>query len=529
MGRAAHSETSTHLAEFTLNLNRQLNADNRIDLLGGYTYQNFSRMSMMSHAEGFISDAFRTNNLGAGDREKYDVGSGQARNQLVSYLGRANYSLLDRYLLTLSFRADGSSRFGADSKFGYFPSVALAWRALDEPFLATQNLFSDLKVRVSYGMTGNQDIGNYNSLVLLGTQGEAYLGNTARIGIAPTQVANPDLRWETTKQFNAGIDFGFLDNRITGSADFFTKDTDDLLLNLPIPSTSGFTRMLQNVGSVHNRGFELQLSTLNTTGPLEWTTSFNASTVHNEVTDLAGLPQILTGSLAFAQELTVLREGLPMNSYYGYIVDGIFQLSDDIASSPQPGARPGELRFRDVNGDGKITADDRTVLGNPFPDLSLGMNNALEYGPFQLNAFIQGAFGVQLLDMARIESENPISFRRNRYADLYRDRWTPQNPTNNTSSGVVPRVAYGGPVNSRAVHDASYLRLKNVQLSYRLPQGRFGARSAMLYLSGQNLLTLTDYPGFDPEASAHGDSNVVVDANTYPVARVVTAGVRVGL
>jgi TonB-dependent starch-binding outer membrane protein SusC len=519
----------SYLGEFTLSFNRDIGTDHRIDVVGGTTYQDFSVLSLTARSTNFVSDAFGTNNLGAGDPVSFNPGTFRSRNQLLSYLGRVNYGFLDRYLLTATFRADGSSRFGANNRFGYFPSVGLAWRAVDEPFLRDQNLFSDLKFRVSYGVTGNQEIGNYRSLVLLGDGGRAAFNENLRQGIAPIQIANPNLKWETTRQFNAGIDFGFVANRVTGSADFFNKQTSDLLLNLPVPATTGFQTMLQNVGGVENRGFELQLNTHNLQGRVDWTTSFNIATVRNQVTELHNnVPFILMGNAGFTQDFTIIRPGDPLNSYYGYFVDGIWQTGDDIANSPQPGSRPGELRFLDVNGDGRITAADRAILGSPHPDFTFGLGNAISFGRFDLNAFLLGGMGGQMIDLNQIESENPLSFRRNRYRTEYTDRWTPSNPSNTTPSGIAPAVAYGGRVNSRAVKDASYVRVSNVELTFRMPTALTGMRSSSVYVSGQNLMTFTDYPGFDPATNAYGDSNVIGDFNTYPLARTITAGVRLG-
>ena len=522
---------SSFLAEFTLDYTRELGRLHRINLLGGYTYQHFSRSFVVSEANNFVSDVFLTNNLNAGDRETYGVGSNKARNQLLSYLARANYNLAGRYLLTASIRADGSSRFGEDNKFGYFPSAAFAWRLVEEDWIRNLDVFNDLKLRLSYGVTGNQEIGNYNSLVLLGPRGQAFFNETPQIGIAPFQVANPDLRWETTRQFDVGLDFAFFDGRVSGSADYFVKNTSDLLLFLPIPQTNGFNSVLKNVGSVRNSGFELALETFNVTGgDFEWTSAFNLSTIRNEVTDLAGLPFILQGGAGFVSNVSILREGDPVNAYFGYIVDGIFQLDDDIASSPQPEARPGELKFRDVDGDGQITTEDRTILGSPFPDFTFGLSNAFTYKRLSLNLFVQGVIGNELINLNLIESENPISFRRNRLSESYTDRWTPENPTNEHPSGIPPQTSYGSVNNSRAVEDASFVRLRNVEFRYDVPT-RFASalRSASVYVSAQNLLTLTGYSGFDPEVSAFGSSNVRIDYNAYPLARTFTAGVRLGL
>jgi TonB-dependent starch-binding outer membrane protein SusC len=254
------------------------------------------------------------------------------------------------------------------------------------------------------------------------------------------------------------------------------------------------------------------------------------STVKNEVTGIGGLPFILGGSAGFISDFTIIRKGDPLNSYFGYVVDGVFQTGDDIASSAQPLARPGEYKYKDVNNDGKINTSDRTVLGSPFPDYTFGFNNDLRYGPFTLAFFFQGVQGNTLFNMNRTESENPISFRRNRLEIAYTDRWTPENPTNANSSSVPVAVSYASNVNNRAVEDASYIRLKTVQLGVNLPiPERWKLRKAQLYVTGQNLFTITDYTGYDPEVSAFGTSNVRADFNAYPLTRTFTIGATIGL
>ncbi len=521
-------ERTNYVVEATLNYANTFGRDHSLDAVTGYTYQVFDGRGMWARTSDFATDNFLANNLSAGNRDENEVNSSKFKHQLLSYLGRINYSYRGKYLVTTSFRVDGSSRFGEDNRYGYFPSVALGWRLSDEPFLAGMDALSDLKLRASYGVTGNQDIGNYNSLVLLGTVGDAVFDGSRFVGIAPIQLGNSDLKWETTSQFNAGLDFGLFDDRITGSVDYFVKKTSDLLLQLPIPRTSGFSTSLQNVGKTRNSGFEFVMNSRNLVGALEWSTTFNLATLQNEVVDLGELPFILQGGLRFLSDLTILREGDAINAYFGYKTDGIFQTQDEIDGSAQPQARPGDIKFSDVNGDGVIDSEDRTILGDPFPNLEIGLNNNVSYKGFDLDVFVEGSFGHQLLNFSRIDSETPIEFFRNRQRYVL-DRWTADNRTNENPS--FANIDVSRAVNDRVIEDASYVRLKNVTLSYRVPgyANRIGLRSASVYLSAQNLVTFTSYRGYDPDVSSLGDSNIRVDYNAYPLARIYTLGIRLGI
>ena len=522
-------ERNNYLVEATLNYDRAIRENHSLNAVAGYTYQAFYARGVFAGAADFATDNFSTDNLSAGNREKYAVGTSQFRHQLLSYLGRINYSAYGKYLLTTSFRIDGSSRFGEHNRYGYFPSLALGWRLSNEPFLADQSIISDLKLRASYGITGNQAIGNYNSLVLLGTVGDAVFDGQRFVGIAPIQLGNPNLKWETTAQLNVGVDFGFFDDRVTGSMDYFVKNTSDLLLSLPIPRTTGFSTSLQNVGEIRNRGFEFVVGTRNFVGDFNWTSTFSLATLENKVVSLGELPFILQGGLRFLSDLTILKEGEPMNSYFGYKTDGVFQSQAEIDGSAQPGAQPGDIRFVDVNGDGTINPDDRTILGDPYPDVEIGFNNNLRYKGFGLDVFVEGSFGHQLLNFTRIDSETPIEFLRNRQTYVL-DRWTPENPTSENPSFV--RMDVSRAVNDRVIEDASFLRLKSVTLRYQLPGAsvrRIGVNAASLYISAQNLLTLTDYTGYDPDVSSLGDSNIRLDYNAYPLARTYTLGIKLTL
>ncbi|OJY96919.1 MAG: hypothetical protein BGP13_24875 [Sphingobacteriales bacterium 40-81] len=502
-------------------------SNHSLEVLGGYTWQNFDWNTLNSSAQNFTTDAFGTDNMAAGSSSTFTINTYKSRNQLQSLLGRINYTFNDKYLLTANFRADGSSRFGADNKYGYFPSLALGWHVNRENFFRNVRTISTLKLRASYGSTGNQEIGNYRSLVLLGTQGQAVFGNAAEVGISTTQLANPNLKWETTNQFDAGVDFGLLDDRITGSIDYFNKNTKDLLLELPVPTTTGFATTLTNIGSMNNRGFEFTVNTVNLRGKFNWTTSANLSVVRNKVTGIGGLPDILQGSAGFFNSFSILKVGQPLNSFYGYEVVGVLQKDEQY--TPQPLSAPGDLKFLDANDDKTISASDRKILGSPFPDFTYGINNSLGYGRFNLSFFWQGVKGGKILNLNISESENPISFRRNRLSRSYTDRWTETNPTNENPSGLSPAFAYvdaSGTINSRAVQSASFLRLKNISLSYDIPANRV-FQSAQVYFVAQNLVTFSNYFGFDPEVTAFGTSNVRVDYNAYPLSKIYTLGLNV--
>jgi TonB-dependent starch-binding outer membrane protein SusC len=521
------NNSSNYVFEVTLNYIENFAGVHDVNLLAGVTYEEFTNDGLSGISRGFATDAFLTNSLQAGNAADNNASSFRNKNQLLSYLSRVNYSYDNKYLLTASFRIDGSSRFGTGNQYGYFPSFSFGWNLGQEDFLSSLDIFSDLRLRAGFGVTGNQAIGNYNSLLLYGLAGNAVLGGALQTAIAPAQIPNPNLRWERTEQYNFGLDVEFLGGRFRGAIDYFIQNTDDLLLNLPIPITSGFNSSLQNIGSVKNTGFEFELTTHNVIGAnFNWTTSANFSHVRNEVTDIGGLPEIIQGGIGFAQQFSIIREGEPMNSYFGYIVDGVFQEGDDIANSNQPQAQPGELIYRDVNGDGQITSADRTIIGSPFPDFTFGIDNSFSYKNFDLNISIYGSYGNDVLNINVIEAENPIDFRRNRLAEPLLNRWTPDNPTNDHPSFVPPNVSYGGNVTTRAVQDASFIRLRNLMLRYNLPPTGL-LRSASVYIAGTNLLTITGYDGFSPDVSSLGGGNIVVDNNAYPLARTITMGFNI--
>lgn len=512
-------ERSSYLAEFTTNYNKQINDNHRIDLLGGITYQKFETFLFNGNIAGFPTDQLQTNNLRLGDTNTDNLFSNKEENTLLSYLGRINYSLFNKILFTASIRADGSSRFGLNNKYGYFPSFALGYKLSEEPFIP--EVFEELKLRASWGQTGNQEIGNYASQLTFGTGGVVVFDETVLGSTQPLRIANPDLKWETTTQFNIGVDASMLNGRISATLDYFSKNTTDLLFNLPLPVSSGYASVLTNIGEVANKGFEVLVNSTNISrNGFRWSTSLNFSAISNKVLDLGRVTQIVTGNLQAVGNTAIIRVGQPLASYYGYEITGMQQSSD---------GKPGFPAVKDQNGDGAITPDDQTIIGNPFPDFTYGISNELSYKNWGLSFFFQGMKGGDLLNINVVESMYPSNFRRNRLS-MMQDRWTPANPDAVWPSGTDPNAYPGGAngkVNTLTVLDATYLRLKNVQLSYNVPVARSSVFSALrLYATGQNLLTFTDYVGFDPEANSFGRSNVKVDYSSYPLARTFIFGLN---
>nr|WP_321357154.1 TonB-dependent receptor [uncultured Draconibacterium sp.] len=519
----ASLDRSNVLAEYTMNYSKEINENQSLNVLAGVTYQDFIQKMFSAGTNNFPSDDVMTNNLGLGDPANRDISSNKQGYTLLSYLGRANYSIYN-FLLTGSIRADGSSRFGENTKWGYFPSFALGWKLMEEDFVP--DVFSELKLRASWGQTGNQSIGNYQSLSTYSSGGTAILGGSAYVGTVPARIANPDLKWETTAQTNIGIDYGFIKGRITGSIDYFVKKTSDMLLNLPLPQSSGFSSVYRNTGSMKNSGFEFMINSRNVVkNNFTWNTTFNLSTLKNEVTDLGSLDLINTGNVQAVGNTAIIKTGIPINSYYGYKITGIFQEGDDF--SVQPDAQPGYPKFEDYNNDGTISTGDLQVLGDPFPDVTFGLRNSFTYKNFMFDFFFQGQFGADLLNINAIESMYPANFRRNRITEQVEDRWTPQNTDAKWPSGANTSAYDAGKVSNLVIEDASYIRLKSVQLSYDIPVKIAGISSARVYVQGQNLFTITDYSGYDPEANAFGQSSVKLDYNAYPLSRTWMLGVNV--
>ncbi|MEZ0608889.1 SusC/RagA family TonB-linked outer membrane protein [Fibrella sp. WM1] len=531
-GSIFNGQAITWLNENLLTYNRTINTVHSVGALVGFTQQANRSESSTAAARSFVNDNLSSGNLGSA-AVPLSPSSGIGTWGLQSYLARVNYGYKDKYLLTASIRADGSSRFGANKRYGYFPSAALAWRVSEEAFLKNARALSDLKLRATYGSTGNQDgIGNYPAYSLLGTQNYVF-GNAVATGIGPAQIANPDLGWETTTQADLGIDLGLFNNRITITADAYWKQTKNLLLSVTIPSTSGYSSAIKNLGRVENKGFELGISSRNVDKAFKWNTDLNLAMNRNKVLDIGGAPQIFAGQVAnIGQNLNsgIIRVGEPLGSFFGYVTDGLYQTPDELTALADPQARkPGDRKYADLNGDKKIDDNDRTIIGRAQPKLVGGLNNTFSYKGLELTVFFQGVYGNSILNANRFELEY-LNATTNQTRDIL-NRWTPTNT--NTD---VPRASTTRPANrisTRQIEDGSYLRLKNIQLAYNLPSAALRAlsiQSLRVYVAAQNYLTFTNYSGYDPEVNRFGQDgrSQGFDYASYPAAKTILFGLNVG-
>jgi len=533
--RWVNSNTLTYENEF---LDRH-----KLKVMAGFTLERQTGESLKGAASGFITDAFKYNNLNAGSIPN-NPSSGSGAHSLVSYLGRVNYSFDDRYLFTLTGRIDGSSRFGAGNRYGFFPSGAFAWRVDNEPFMQNQDVFSMLKLRLSYGITGNQEIDNFASLARLGNS-QVTFGDRIAVGINPSSLGNENLQWEKTRQYNAGLDVGVFNGRIVLTADAYYKKTTDLLLLRRVPRYTGYSQYLDNVGSTENKGLELALDTRNlSTENFSWTSSLNFSVNRNNVLKLSDGEPLLVGTpISFAgdQNFRILQEGGSLGAFYGYKYEGVYRDQQEIENSAvaADGTQPGDPYLADLSGpkgkpDGKIDGNDRVVMGNAYPDFTFGFTNKFYYKGFDLSIFIQGSYGNDLLNMNTLRLESLRGYT-NQTTDVL-NRWTPENRDTNIPRAARQRTSAGQiamrSISSRLIEDGSYIRLQNLALGYTLPVEwveSIGARNLRLYVSGQNLITLTNYSGYDPEVSTYGNlGNVGADYGTYPKARTFLIGLKLG-
>ena len=534
------SQSIGWLNENTLNYTRQLTPRHSLNALLGYTIQGLTDENVTARANTFPNDFALYNNLAAGS-SLVAPSTGANDWRLISYIGRINYGFDDRFLFTFTARRDGSSRFGPNNKFGIFPSGAFAWKLANEKFLRAafgkdQRILSDTKLRLSYGLSGNQEIGNYQYLANI-SNAPYVVGGTLNSGATTGGIANPDLRWEKNAQFDAGLDVGLFGNRIQLTADYYIKTTSDLLFNVSVPTSSGFGMTLKNIGSVENRGLELALNTINVNGNgFRWTSDFNITFNKNKILTLDGRQEFTTGTdaLIFATSINpiLLRVGSPLGNFYGRVTDGIFQNQAEVDASAQKTAKPGDLRFKDLNGDGVINDLDRDIIGNANPKLFGGFNNTFSFKGLELNIFLQGVSGNSILNYGTFDLVN-LTGGNNQSARVL-DRWTPTNP-----STTIPRAnAAGGSriLSNFQVEDGTYLRVKNISLGYTLSNtgpaknllNRLALSSAKVYVTAQNFFTFTRYTGYDPEVNRYGSSSLSqgLDYGAYPAAKTLLVGLN---
>ncbi|MDR1160741.1 MAG: TonB-dependent receptor [Tannerellaceae bacterium] len=529
VGSNQNGEKSNYIIEGTANYNKTIR-NHSFGAMFGLSYQRFSNSTMNMRSASFPDESLGADNLAAGAQTTYQMSNAATGHRLASYIGRVNYSLNDRYLLTATFRADGSSRFGQNNRFGYFPSAAVAWKLSNEAFMEDLREVTSMKLRASWGRTGNQDIGNYPSLSTYSSGNATVWGGAKVNGIQPSKMPNADLKWETTDQLNIGLDFGFFNNRITGGIDYFQKRTTDMLLELPVDQTTGYSSKLSNIGRIDNRGFELFLNTVNVhTRNFKWTSDVTFSAITNEVKDLGGIDEIIIGAgYTHVEQVAIRKPGYPLNAYYGWEVAGIWQENDDFSKMKETYS-PGELKYVDQNEDGYINDKDRIVLGNSFPDFSWSFGNTFSYKNVELFVFFDGVQGIEMLNGNLIDNYFPLSFRRNKLSEPYLNRWTPQNPTNEYPSFVTPLAHGRKVVNSKTLSDASYVRLKTIRVGYTLPGFSKHIQSWQVYITAENVHTFTDYIGIDPTLNSNSDVNFRMDFNSYPSARTFMFGVKLDL
>lgn len=457
------------------------------------------------------------------------VDPGQYYN-MISYLGRVVYSYDDKYMATLTFRRDGSSKFSEENRWGHFPSVAVGWNINREPFMESVTAIDHLKLRASWGMIGNEKISYYDRfsrvnsglLAVFGNPDEAYVGATyAKSG-------NPDLKWEATTQTDIGLEIRLLDNRLSGELDFYNRVTDDILVELSTPGHLGNgqgQRIRYNAASVLNRGIEFTLGWEDRLGELEYRAEMVGNTVHNEVQTIggnSGVDSLLIGGfLANGQSVTLSRVGRPIGAFYGYVTDGVFQNQSELDSYPSMSqAGVGDLRFKDINGDGEINGDDRTYIGSPIPDFVYGFNLDLNYRNWDMSLGLQGQLGNEIFNGKNVVRPDPYNFEQHVW-----NRWTGEGTSN-----TEPKPSFGGYnylPSDRFIHDGSYLRLRSFTVGYNLSPETLdglGIRRARIYLKATNLLTLTKYTGYTPEIGSGDVLSNGIDTGVYPIPRVISIG-----
>lgn len=496
----------------------------RVGLMAGMSAQWNTNDYLNAQKNVFMFDNVHEMDNG---EEMYAIGGNETEWALLSYMARVNYSYEDRYLLTATIRRDGSSRFGKKHRWGTFPSVSVAWRASQEKWFPKNDYINDLKVRAGYGVTGSQaSVGNYSYLASYNTSVYPFgISSGNQTALVPSTLANPYIHWEEVAQTNIGFDASLFNSRVMFSFDAYLKETRDMLVKASIPITSGFedtTTTYTNAGKVRNQGIEMSLHTINLTGELGWETNLTATYNKNKIKDLnSDVPYYI--NQINNSYVTMLAKDYPINVFYGYVTDGIFQNQSEVNThAVQPGAEPGDIRFRDLNNDGVINDSDRTVIGNPNPSWLFSMNNSLSYKGFELSVFLQGIAGNKIYNANNIDNTG-MAAAYNQTTDVLK-RWQGEGTSNS-----MPRAVFGDPnqntrVSDRFVENGSYLRLKNITLSYTFPKQwlqKTQIENARLSLSCENVATITGYSGFDPEVGING-----IDQNRYPISRTFSLGLN---
>lgn len=550
-GGVSYAEQTSWVNENTLTWKKLVKRMHYLNVVGGFSMSGRDVSAYGFRATNLPNEALGLNGLSKGTPKS--TNSSASNNTLASFMGRINYRLLSKYYLTLTMRADGSSKFADGNKWGYFPSGALAWQLGREKFMKKLTFLSDAKLRVSYGITGNNRVGDFSYRSSAQYNNSYYypFDNQLSPGIS-LNIGNEKLKWELVKQWDFGVDISLLKERINFVADYYIKTTEDMLLNSNIPNTSGFAKAYMNIGSIENRGLELSLNTLNIkTRNFMWETSFNISFNHNKILSLADGEESRFSNLSFYNSrisnspMYIAKVGGPAAMFYGLVwdgnyqyedfdlVNGVYMLKDNVTTNgdPRNTIQPGDIKYKDLNEDRVVDDNDKTVIGDPMPKHTGGFSNVFTYKGFSLNVFFQWSYGGDLMNANRYVFEgNPLKTKMINQFASYNDRWTPENPTNKMyrTGGEGPLV-----MSSRTIEDGSYLRLKTLALSYTLPKKftrKFGVDRIALNASAQNLFTWTKYSGMDPEVSVN--NSVLTpgfDFSAYPHSRRFMFGINLTL
>ncbi len=510
--------------ENTLNYAQTFGEKHVLSGLIGYTTQKHSFNNMFGEARGFANDEIKTLNAGT----MYALTSNDSEYSMISYLGRVNYAYNDKYLLTATFRGDGSSRFGMNRRWGTFPSVSAGWRVSQEKFMQRFKQISDLKIRAGYGIVGNNRIGDYSAIGLLNS-GFYPTGNTLQNTANPNTMENMDLGWEKTRQYNLGFELGIVNDRIRIEGDFYDSQSIDLLLNVPLPVITGYSTQIQNIGKVQNRGMEFLVTTRNLIGDFKWSTNFNISFNKNKVLAVGPDNRPIYGSAPNANNAFITTIGAPIASFYGYRYEGVFMSQEELDRYPHLSAdKVGDGRYADLNGDGVLDQNDKTILGDNNPDFLAGMTNNFSYKNFSLGVQFTASYGAKLFSFYK-RMVGIYHGDRNGMIEQV-DRWrSPEQP----GDGVHFRATrtpsgWQRDPSSAWIQDASYLRLRNVNLAYDFNKSfaeKLRLRGLRVYVTGTNLFTITKYTGYDPETSSEGTGLTKGgDYLGYPTARTFIFG-----
>ncbi len=513
--------------ENTLNYSFTLADKHSFNALLGYTTQAHSYEHMKGETRGYANDNITTLNAGT----MYALTSDESEYSMISYLGRINYVYDNRYMLTTTLRSDGSSRFGRNKKWGTFPSVSLGWRISQEKFMQEVEQISDLKIRTSFGISGNNRIGNYSAIGLLST-GFYPTGDAVQNTVNPNTMPNDDLGWERTRQYNVGFELGLFNNRIRLEGDFYDSQSIDLLLNVPIPTITGYSNQMQNIGKVQNRGMEFTLNTKNFTGgDFTWSSNFNISFNKNKVLEVGVDGRPIYGSAPNANNAFITKPGYPIASFYGYKYIGVFQSEEELAKYPHLSKdKVGDGRYEDVNKDGKLDQNDKTILGDNNPLFTAGFSNSFRYKNFTLDIQFTGSYGAEVFSFYKRMCGIYHGDRNGLIEQM--GRWQSESQPGDGIHFRPTRTPSGWQrdPSSAWVQDASYLRLRNLTFGYDFDQSvleKVKMKGLRLYVTGQNLFTITNYVGYDPETSSQSGLSQGGDYLGYPTARSFIIGANI--